>query len=116
MGKSTSEVVFFSSYLHQTTSEKNDCLRHTRIRARHTHKFRVFSFTSFTSSAILLKSPHFGERFRSARRVMPKRRMSLEQCRGEKTSVKRRIWKNKAFTHNPLFDNEITPLGEGGEG
>ena len=42
--------------------------------------------------------------------------MSLEQCRGEKTSVKRRIWKNKAFTHNPLFDNEITPLGEGSEG
>ena len=29
------------------------------------------------------------ERFRLAKRAVPKRRMSFEQCRGEKTSVKR---------------------------
>ncbi len=42
VAQSTSEVDFLSSYLNQTTSEENIRTRHTRIRARHIHKFCVF--------------------------------------------------------------------------
>ena len=81
MAQSTSEVVFFSSYLNETTSEENASpSAHTHMRAY------ITAHSCFYPS---LPSPPWPS--------------------SHNHHLRWRIRKNNAFTHNPLSDKRIAP-------